>query len=77
MDSSLNLKPKLDYPTSIETLAEFKECLMDAITRNDQALFDYLAQNFAVGPNGVLFIGGEYFSHSGRDASSNDKRTRT
>jgi len=77
MNSSLNLKPKLDYPTSIETLAALKESFEDAVARNDQAFFDYLAENFSVSNDQVLFIGGEYFSHSGRDASSNDKRTRT
>ena len=69
MNSSLNLKPKLDYPTSIETLAALKESFEDAIARNDQTFFDYLAKHFRVSDDQVLFIGGEYFSHSERDGT--------
>jgi len=67
---AFNLKPKLDYPTSFEGLRAFKESFEDAVARDDQALFDYLAENFAVCPDGVLFIGGEYFSHSDDSNSS-------
>jgi len=65
MTSSFHFKPKLDYPTAFETLGALKESFEDAITRNDQALFDYLAENFSISNDQVLFIGGSYFSHSG------------
>lgn len=57
MSSPLDLKPKLDYPRSFEGLRDFHECFMDAVSRNDQALCDYLAENFTIGLDGVTFIG--------------------
>jgi len=57
MASSFDVIDKADYPTSFKTLAEFNAAFMDAVARHDQALMDYLADNFAVSQDGVFFIG--------------------
>ena len=57
MNSSFDLEAKADYPTSFTSLGNFQKAIMDAIARHDERLLDYFLENFAVGNNGVTYIG--------------------
>lgn len=64
MDSPLDLKAHLQDPRMIKTTRDFAAAFEAAIAANNEALTDYLLNNFRVGDHEVLFIGSSAF-HTG------------
>lgn len=55
--SAFHLKSQLNYPRRFETLHDFAAAFEAAIAAHDEALADYLLNNFRIGDHEVLFIG--------------------
>ena len=73
---SFHFKSHLDYPRASETLACFQKRIADAVSAGDESLLQHLYQCFKVGNDPLAIYIGCICGH-GRDASSNDKRSRT
>jgi len=70
-----DLKPNFDYPRASKSLRDFTENVTEAIANGDESLLQHLSYCFRVSDDGAFYIG--CICGHGRDASSNDKRTRT
>lgn len=59
MSPTLDLNPKLDYPTAFESLHDFYRAVVDSISTENQALTNYLLERFRVSDHGVFFHSGD------------------